>query len=184
MRANWEPRDRPHPCSRFPPSIPDLQSRGRGRVENGVALISIWRVGFRAFVKNGSYQNTRPPRIAGSTSPSPRFAESAEQNGERAGVRCSVPQFYRPCFIKPNAPDCFSPRLFSPLEPPSAIHAHTASMPPSTNQETAREMAIAFGAPMWFILPANYAYKSRNEDKRALRGHSRALARRRSAPAH
>jgi hypothetical protein len=27
---------------------------------------------------------------AGNVSPSPRFAESAEQNGERAGVRCFV----------------------------------------------------------------------------------------------
>jgi hypothetical protein len=27
---------------------------------------------------------------AGSVSPSPRFAESAQQNGERAGVRCFV----------------------------------------------------------------------------------------------
>src|ERR1700683_4073439 len=30
---------------------------------------------------------------AGSVSPSPRFAESAEQNGERAGVRCIVSPF-------------------------------------------------------------------------------------------
>ncbi len=29
-------------------------------------------------------------RDAGSVSPSPRFAESAQQNGERAGVRCFV----------------------------------------------------------------------------------------------
>jgi hypothetical protein len=29
-------------------------------------------------------------QCAGSVSPSPRFAESAEQNGERAGVRCFV----------------------------------------------------------------------------------------------
>jgi hypothetical protein len=29
-------------------------------------------------------------RDAGSVSPSPRFAESAEQNGERAGVGCFV----------------------------------------------------------------------------------------------
>src|SRR5580700_8643946 len=36
------------------------------------------------------FETASPWRKAGSVSPSPRFAESAEQNGERAGVRCLV----------------------------------------------------------------------------------------------
>ncbi len=43
-------------------------------------------------VRNAPSNLDAPPRQnAANVSPSPHFAESAEQNGERAGVRCSVP---------------------------------------------------------------------------------------------
>jgi hypothetical protein len=42
-----------------------------------------------------SNQNAWLRQNVGSVSPSPRFAESAEQNGERAGVRCFVLLFNR-----------------------------------------------------------------------------------------
>jgi hypothetical protein len=50
---------------------------------------------------------------AGSVSPSPRFAESAQQNGERAGVRCFVIHIL---LFQPDSHTRHSEAFFLPLD--------------------------------------------------------------------